>query len=93
MIPTHPAPPGGGTQTVIEQEIAALFTDIRGFTTFAETRLPFDVREVLHRYFDVMGMQIERHEGRILSYLGDGIVSLFAPIGDERPAARAVACA
>ncbi len=93
LIPTHPAPPGGATQTAIEQEVAALFTDIRGFTTFAETRLPFDVREVLNRYFDMMGVQIERHEGRILSYLGDGIVSLFLPIGDERPAARAVACA
>ncbi len=91
LIREHAMPSGAAPEAVLEQ-VAVLFVDIRGFTGFAEKQLPFDVSNVLNRYFDMMGVQVERHGGHILDYLGDGIMTLFRP-GDEDPARRALRCA
>jgi adenylate cyclase len=66
-----------------EREIAIMFADIRGFTTLAEGRLPYDVVFVLNRYFESMGRAIETAGGRVDKFLGDGIMALF---GIERGA-------
>jgi len=91
LIREHAAPSRAVPDATLEQ-VAVLFIDIRGFTTFAEKQLPFDVSNVLNRYFDVMGIQVESHGGHILDYLGDGIMTLFRP-GDELPERRALRCA
>src|SRR5262249_60539297 len=39
----------------VEQEVAVLFADLRGFTRMAERRLPYDVVYLLNRYFEVVG--------------------------------------
>ena len=61
-----------------EQKFALiLFADIRGFTTFAEHLLPYDVIHVLNRYFHEVGQVINRHGGYIHNYMGDGLMALF----------------
>jgi adenylate cyclase len=85
--------PSSDTPTAVEEHAAVLFSDLRGFTGFAERHLPFDVSNVLNRYFDMMGVLIELHDGHILDYLGDGIMTLFRPTSQEKPSRRAVACA
>jgi adenylate cyclase len=60
-----------------EQEIAILFADLRSFTRFAETKLPYDVVFVLNRYFEAMGRAIERAGGRVDKFVGDGVMALF----------------
>jgi adenylate cyclase len=60
-----------------EQEIAILFADLRSFTQFAETKLPYDVVFVLNRYFEAMGKAIERAGGRVDKFIGDGVMALF----------------
>jgi adenylate cyclase len=85
--------PADDLPPAVEEQVAALFIDLRGFTRFAETRLPFDVCSVLNRYFDIMGGLVEGHRGRILDYLGDGLMVLFRPGQERSPALRAVACA
>lgn len=92
LIPSHEAPDQEVLE-VCEEDIAVLFTDIRGFTTFAESHLPFDVCTVLNRYFDAMGVNVERHGGIVKDYLGDGLVCIFRPQKAESPSRRAVACA
>lgn len=72
-----------------EQQIAILFADIRGFTSFSEALLPYDVIYILNRYFQLMGQVISRHNGTINVYMGDGLMALF---GVDRPD-RAVECA
>src|SRR5262249_51182126 len=37
-----------------EKEIVILFADLRGFTTLAQNRLPYDVVFILNRYFNAM---------------------------------------
>lgn len=73
-----------------EKKIAILFADIRGFTTFSEQLLPYDVVYVLNRYFQRMGYVINRHGGIINNYMGDGLMALFGLDNPDRAAERAV---
>jgi len=71
-----------------EREIAVLFADIRGFTTMAEHRLPYDTVFVLNRYFRAMGEAIERAGGHVDKFIGDGVMALFGLDIDQQTAAR-----
>jgi class 3 adenylate cyclase len=71
-----------------------LFTDLRGFTTFAEDAPPDRVIDVLNRYFADMGGTVLDHGGTLVGYLGDGLLAAFgAPIETEDHADRATAAA
>jgi adenylate cyclase len=74
-----------------ELSVAVMFADIRGFTAFAERLLPYDVIHVLQRHLrDVTG-SIERHDGVVTSYMGDGVMALFDDDSSLSPSRRAVA--
>lgn len=53
------------------------FCDLRGFTELSEQRPMEEVVEVLNRYFDTMGMAVERRGGEILKFIGDGMLAIF----------------
>jgi adenylate cyclase len=72
-----------------EREIAILFADLRGFTSLAEGRLPYDVVFVLNRYFTAMGHAVEAAGGRVDKFIGDGVMALFGIESDARAASRA----
>jgi adenylate cyclase len=74
-----------------ERELAILFSDIRGFTSFSEPLPPHDVVHVLNRYFHVMGPPVARFGGVIDNYMGDGLMALFGMRdSDEHLAVSAV---
>ncbi|MEG3848370.1 adenylate/guanylate cyclase domain-containing protein [Microcoleus sp. herbarium19] len=73
-----------------EKKIAILFADIRGFTPFAESLLPYDVIYILNRYFQKMGFVINRNGGMINNYMGDGFMALFGLENPEKAAEQAV---
>jgi adenylate cyclase len=76
------------------QVVTVLFSDIRGFTTFSETREPDEVIEVLNRYLTSMTDVILRHGGTLVAFMGDGIMAVFgAPIPMDDHADRAYAAA
>lgn len=62
-----------------EVRAAVLFADIRGFTTFAEALLPYDVLHVLQRHLRAVTAAVERHAGVVTCYMGDGVMALFEP--------------
>ena len=69
-----------------------MFSDLRGFTTFAEKREPEEVIEILNRYLTLMSDAILDHGGTLVAYMGDGIMAVFgAPIGSGDHADRALA--
>ncbi len=71
-----------------------MFTDLRSFTSFAETTPAERVIEVLNRYLGDMGGTILDHGGTLVDYMGDGIMAAFgAPIPTADHAERAVAAA
>ena len=76
-----------------EREIAVLFADLRDFTSFSEGLLPYDVIHLLNRYFYEMGRAVRRHDGRIASLTGDGLMAIFGVDRPDGAADRAVAAA
>jgi adenylate cyclase len=78
----------------VQREGTVMFTDLRGFTTFAETLTPDRVIEVLNRYLSEMSDAILDHGGTLVAYMGDGIMAVFgAPIAQTDHADRALATA
>lgn len=71
-----------------ERTLAVMFVDLRGFTGFAERRLPYDVVFVLNRYFACAGEAIEGAGGRVDKFIGDGVMALFGLESDPATAAR-----
>lgn len=70
-----------------------LFSDVRGFTAWAEQHEPAYIVSVLNDYFELMVDAIHRHGGTLDKFMGDGIMALFgAPISRGDDAVNAVAC-
>ncbi len=75
----------------VRRECTVLFSDLRGFTSFAEELEPDRVIEVLNRYLEAMSDAIMDHGGTLVAYMGDGIMAVFgAPVGQEDHADRAL---
>lgn len=78
----------------VRREGTVLFTDLRGFTSFAEALEPDQVIELLNRYLSEMSDAIMDHGGTLTAYMGDGIMAVFgAPIEQDDHADRALAAA
>jgi adenylate cyclase len=71
-----------------EKEMALFFLDIRNFTPFIETYLPFDVIHIMRRLFTLFRKAIEANDGRIIETAGDGF---YAAFGFDTEIAKAVA--
>lgn len=56
---------------------AILFLDIKGFTSFTESSLAYDVVFVLNRFFQEMSDPILNNGGFIDKFIGDGILAYF----------------
>src|SRR5262245_6679358 len=75
-------------------EVTVFFSDIRGFTTFAESRDPGQVLQVLNAYHEEMTAAVMEHGGTLISFMGDGIYAVFgAPLEMNDHADRALAAA
>ena len=74
----------------VEKYSLILFSDIQGFTPFAENLPPYDVIHALNLYFQKVGEVIGRHGGIINNYMGDGFMALFETNDPTEGALRAV---
>ena len=72
-----------------EQEIVAMFVDLRGSTAFGEKRLPYDVVFILNQFFAEMSEALESTGGHYAQFAGDGLLALYGLRGDIGPACRA----
>src|SRR4051794_17569090 len=78
----------------VQREGTVMFSDLRGFTSFAES-LPVErVIEVLNIYLGEMSAAILDNGGTLVAYMGDGIMAVFgAPIEQPDHADRALTAA
>ncbi len=77
-----------------QMDATVMFSDLRGFTSFAEAREPERVIDVLNRYLTAMSDEILDHGGTLVAYMGDGIMAVFgAPVAAPDHADRALAAA
>lgn len=76
------------------REVAALFSDITGFTTLVESLDPALLTELLNEYLAEMTNVVFAHDGTVAKIVGDALHLLFgAPEDQPDHATRAVACA
>jgi adenylate cyclase len=76
------------------REISAIFTDITGSTTTAETMEPATVAELLGEYFGALTDAVVKNGGLLNDFIGDGMLVLFgAPMHQSDHADRAVSAA
>ncbi len=68
-----------------------LFTDIRGFTAFSETREPVEVVEKLNECFEIQTRLILKQSGYVDKFIGDAILGVFgAPVYMKNHTERAL---
>ncbi|MFN3955746.1 MAG: CHASE2 domain-containing protein [Pararhodobacter sp.] len=77
-----------------EREMTFLFTDLEGFTRFAESLPPTELAQVLNRYLGGLCAIVMEHGGTIDKIVGDAVHAMFnAPLSQSDHADRAVKCA
>lgn len=73
------------------RHVCVMFLDIRNFTTFSETRSPSEVVTFLNQLFGFMIEEVNRHQGIVNKFLGDGFMAVFgAPLSDGAESRNAV---
>ena len=77
-----------------KQEITIMFSDLRGFTAYCDSRDPQETMDVLNDYMEAMTQVVFAHEGTVDKYIGDCIMAFWnAPEPQHDHAERAVKCA
>ncbi|MBV8983903.1 MAG: adenylate/guanylate cyclase domain-containing protein [Acidimicrobiia bacterium] len=76
------------------REVSALFVDLLGSTTLAQTRSPDDVVDLLNRFFDIVVRTVAAEGGWVNKFEGDGALCVFgAPMAQDDHATRALRAA
>ena len=76
------------------QDVSVLFSDLVGFTSFAERSEPAEVATVLNTYWGIAAPLLTRQfGGEVEKFIGDGVVALFNSRGDQPDHAHRAACA
>jgi adenylate cyclase len=87
---------GGGDDPLKSRrrEIVVVYTDLRGFTAFAETSEPEELMRTLGAYHAAMGRLVLAHEATLERFTGDGMmVFLGDPVPVDHAAEKGVALA
>jgi len=72
------------------KQVTILFADVTRSMELAEQLDPEEWHQILDRFFEILSEGVNRFEGTVNQYLGDGIMALFgAPIAHEDHAQRA----
>lgn len=73
------------------RQLTVLFCDLIGSTALSEQLDPEDLRDVVRAYQEAAAEVVERYDGYIAQYLGDGILVYFGyPTAQENDPQRAV---
>ncbi|MEO8754042.1 MAG: response regulator, partial [Casimicrobiaceae bacterium] len=87
---------GGGEDPLKSRrrEIVVVYSDLRGFTAFAETSEPEELMRTLGSFHGAMGRLVLAHEATLERFTGDGMmVFLGDPVPVENAAEKGIALA
>lgn len=77
-----------------KRNVTILMSDLRGFTALGSKLSAEELITVLNHYFEAMVAVIQKYNGTVIEFLGDGIFTVFgAPKDLPDHAERAVKCA
>ena len=60
-----------------EKYLVLFFLDIRNFTPFVESYLPFDVMYITRKLYEIFHKVIHKYNGKIIETAGDGLYAVF----------------
>ncbi len=83
MLLKQPLPAGGQ-----ERNVCVLFLDIRDFSRMAGDSTPSEVMDYLNRLFGFMIPVVNRNQGIINKFLGDGFMAVFGAPADDAEQCR-----
>ena len=66
------------------QDVVVLFSDLRGFTEYSESREPEGLVAELNQYFNAMLQPIQAHGGVVDKFMGDAIMAVWG-VPEGRP--------
>ena len=79
-----------GKDDAERKQVTVLFADVKGSMDLAEQHDPEEWRKIMQRFFSILTEAVERFEGTVDKFTGDGIMAVFgAPIAHEDHARRA----
>jgi class 3 adenylate cyclase/tetratricopeptide (TPR) repeat protein len=79
-----------GTDDGERKQVTVLFADVSGSMDLAETQDPEEWRKIMQRFFAILAAAVERFDGTVDKFTGDGIMAVFgAPVAYEDHARRA----
>ncbi|MEE8165776.1 MAG: adenylate/guanylate cyclase domain-containing protein, partial [Myxococcota bacterium] len=58
-------------------EVSVLFVDIRGYTSYAETRQAEEIFSLVNRYTQAVSDVVRKHAGSVVEFNGDGMMAVF----------------
>jgi class 3 adenylate cyclase len=61
----------------VSAEMAVMFSDVRGFTTLSERMTPQQNFDFVNEYLKLVSPVIQKHDGFIVKFLGDGMMAIF----------------
>ena len=77
-----------------KRTLTVMMSDLRGFTAMSERMEAGDLLSMLNHYLGEMTDEIQKYNGTIIEFIGDGIMAIFgAPAPSESHAADAIAAA
>ena len=76
------------------QDVSVLFSDLVGYTGFAERSSPTEAAAVLQAYWGTAApLLTRRFGGEVEKFIGDGVVAVFNRTGDQPDHAKRASCA
>src|SRR5713226_267696 len=83
--------PDAGLSSGERRQLTVMFCDLVGSTALSERLDPEELRDVVRAYQQTSAAVIDRYDGHIAQYLGDGVLVYFGyPLAHEDDAQRAV---
>jgi adenylate cyclase len=77
-----------GTMFLQEVEATVLLADVRDFAPLAQQLGPVELGLALSRFYEHIGGVVEKNHGRIVKFIGDGVLAVF--IGGKEHRERAL---
>jgi class 3 adenylate cyclase len=68
---------GGAEPASGEREVAVLFVDLRGYTSFSEAHRSEEIFSTVNRYTEAVSEAVRAQDGAVVEFNGDGMMAVF----------------